>query len=135
MSIVTQIPAAPPSVALAHFESILQFETDCSDVHEAVLAGANDFVLLDVREAEDFAHGHIAGAVNVPPRQIAQTQLDQYPAETVFVTYSDTPHCNDALRAAIHLAGLGRPVKIMTGGITGWMDEGFPVEELRSEFD
>ena len=28
-------------------------------------------------------------------------------------------------RSAIRLAKLGRPVKIMAGGITGWLDEGF----------
>lgn len=27
--------------------------------------------------------------------------------------------------AALRLAELGRPVKLMIGGITGWMDEGF----------
>jgi hypothetical protein len=39
--------------------------------------------------------------------------------------YSAGPHCNGALRGAIRLARLGRPVKIMTGGVTGWLDEGF----------
>jgi len=32
-------------------------------------------------------------------------------------------------RAAIRLATLGRPVKKMIGGITGWIDEGFPFAE------
>jgi rhodanese-related sulfurtransferase len=41
------------------------------------------------------------------------------------VTYCTGPHCNGAARAAIWLAKLGRPVKIMAGGITGWLDEGF----------
>jgi rhodanese-related sulfurtransferase len=133
MSIVTEIPAAASAVALAHFESILQFETDCSDVHYALTAGASDFVLLDVRGPDEFAHGHIAGAINVPHGQIAQ--LDRYPDGTVFVTYSDVPHCKAAVRAALRIAQLGRPVKTMAGGITGWMEEGFPVEELRSEAD
>jgi rhodanese-related sulfurtransferase len=48
-----------------------------------------------------------------------------YPADTLFVTYCAGPHCNGAARAAIRLAKLGRPVKIMAGGITGWLDEGF----------
>lgn len=135
MSVVTEVPAAPPAAALAHFESILQFEADCSDVREALRAGASDFVLLDVRGPDEFAGGHIAGAVNIPRGQIMQAQLDRFPANTVFVTYSDLPHCNDAVRAAIDLARRGRPVKTMAGGITGWMEEGFPVEELRSEAD
>ncbi|WP_421992484.1 hypothetical protein [Roseococcus sp.] len=34
-------------------------------------------------------------------------------------------HCNGAARGALRLAQLSRPVKIMAGGITGWLDEGF----------
>lgn len=41
------------------------------------------------------------------------------------VTYCAGPHCNGAARGALRLAQLGRPVKIMAGGITGWVDEGF----------
>ncbi len=38
------------------------------------------------------------------------------------------PHCNGAARGALRLARLGLPVKIMAGGITGWLDEGFALE-------
>ena len=34
-------------------------------------------------------------------------------------------HCNGANKAALRLARLGLPVKMMIGGITGWLDEGF----------
>jgi hypothetical protein len=36
--------------------------------------------------------------------------------------------CNGAARGALQLARLGFPVKIMAGGITGWIDEGFTLE-------
>ena len=35
------------------------------------------------------------------------------------------PHCNGANKAALRLARLGLPVKMMIGGVTGWIDEGF----------
>jgi rhodanese-related sulfurtransferase len=41
------------------------------------------------------------------------------------VVYCAGPHCNGATKAAVRLARLGRPVKEMIGGITGWQDEGF----------
>jgi rhodanese-related sulfurtransferase len=50
--------------------------------------------------------------------------MSQWPEETLFVVYCAGPHCNGADRAALMLAKLGRPVKIMIGGITGWADEG-----------
>ena len=123
-SAVTQIKAAASTAALEHFSSDLTFETDCWDVHDA-LAGEPDFVLLDVRSPELFARGHVPGAVNIPHGKIIESRLNQYGAETVFVVYCAGPHCNGAHRGAIRLARLGRPVKLMIGGITGWLDEGF----------
>ena len=46
---VTGIPAAAPQEALAHFERLLAFETDCWDVQAALASDNLAFVLLDVR--------------------------------------------------------------------------------------
>jgi hypothetical protein len=35
------------------------------------------------------------------------------------------PHCNGANKAAVRMARLDLPVKMMIGGVTGWIDEGF----------
>lgn len=56
-----------------------------------------------------------------------ESKLASYPMDTIFVTYCAGPHCNGATRGAIRLAQLGRPVKVMRGGITGWLDERFPL--------
>jgi rhodanese-related sulfurtransferase len=47
---------------------------------------------------------------------------------TIFVVYCAGPHCNGAQRAANRFAKLGRPVKLMIGGITGWRHEGFELQ-------
>ncbi|MDB5755827.1 MAG: rhodanese [Massilia sp.] len=125
MSIVTAIPPAPSERALAHFEASFEFETDCSDVHHALAGGDPGFVLLDVRGSEKYAAGHIPGALDLAHGKIIGSKLAQHPQGTIFVTYCAGPHCNGAARAALRLAQLGRPVKIMAGGITGWLDEGF----------
>ena len=44
------------------------------------------------------------------------------------MTYCAGPHCNGATRGAIRLAKPGQPVKIVTGGVTGWLDEAFALE-------
>ncbi len=124
-SSVTQIAAADSDTARQHFESALQFETDCWDVHDAIAHDQQDFVLLDVRSHELFANGHVPGAISLPHRKIIESTLSQYPPGTVFVVYCAGPHCNGAHRGAIRLSRLGRPVKLMIGGITGWLDEGF----------
>ncbi|GGX83703.1 rhodanese-like domain-containing protein [Massilia dura] len=125
MSIVTEVSAAPADAALAHFEGSLRFETDCWDVHSVLGTPGQDFVLLDVRGTEKYEQGHVPGAVDLAHRKIIGSKLAEYPADTLFVTYCAGPHCNGAARAAIRLAKLGRPVKIMPGGVTGWLDEGF----------
>ena len=129
MSRVTEVAAAPSSAALAHFEASLAFETDGWDVHDAVSNGRQDFVLVDVRGAEKYRAGHVPGAIDLAHGKLVAAKLAAYPMDTVFVTYCAGPHCNGAARGAIRLAGLGRPVKIMTGGITGWLDEGFSLVE------
>jgi rhodanese-related sulfurtransferase len=64
-------------------------------------------------------------AVNLPNWKVKAPVLKQYPENTLFVVYYAGPHCNGADKAAVHLAKLGRPVKKMIGGVTGWIDEGF----------
>ncbi|RDK00945.1 rhodanese-like domain-containing protein [Paraburkholderia lacunae] len=125
---VTAIPAAGSAAALAHFQASLQFETDCSDVAAALAGGSPGFVLLDVRSPALFAQGHVPGALNLPHGKIVASKLAQYPQDTLFVTYCAGPHCNGAARGALRLAQLGRPVKLMIGGITGWLDEGLELE-------
>jgi rhodanese-related sulfurtransferase len=124
---VTDVAAADAADALAHFESSFRFETDCWDVHAALEHEPSGFVLLDVRSPQSYAAGHIAGAVSLPHGRINERNLAAYPPQTLFVVYCSGPHCNGADRAAIRLARLGRPVKKMIGGITGWKDEDFPL--------
>lgn len=121
---VTAIAPAPSDLAREHFAAGLAFETDCWDVHDALSRGA-DFVLLDVRSPALYARGHVPGAVNLPHGKIIGSRMQAWPQGTVFVTYCAGPHCNGAARGALRLAQLCRPVKIMAGGITGWLDEGF----------
>ena len=128
---VTETPAASSAQAVLHFAQKLSFETDCWDVHDALSRGAADFVLLDVRGPALYAQGHVPGAINLPHGKITGRKMAEWPAGTMFVTYCAGPHCNGADRAALKLAQLGRPVKLMIGGITGWLDEGFTLETVR----
>ncbi|WP_410210291.1 rhodanese-like domain-containing protein [Aquirhabdus sp.] len=130
-STVSLIPAAPSDAALAHFEAAFGFETDCWDVHHALTTDTQDFVLLDVRSHELYNQGHLPQAISLPHGKIIAAKMAQWPRETLFVVYCAGPHCNGAHRGALRLARLGYPVKMMIGGVTGWIDEGF--ELVRGE--
>ena len=124
-SMVSRPQAASAERAVAHFSALLQFETDCYDVQHAISNGRQDFVLLDVRGEAAYQAGHVPQALLLPHPRISAETLAHYPADTLFVVYCAGPHCNGADKAALKLAQLGRPVKKMLGGITGWLDEGF----------
>jgi rhodanese-related sulfurtransferase len=125
---VTLVPAASPDAAVQHFESELAFETDCWDTHEAMRSPDPGFVLLDVRSPAMFEQHHVPGAINLPHGKIIASRMNSYPRDTLFVTYCAGPHCNGAARGAAKLARLGFAVKIMAGGVTGWIDEAFELE-------
>ena len=122
---VTQIPPADPSAVAAHYARRLAFETDCSDVHAAMTAGDPDFVLLDVRGPQLYAEAHVAGALNLPHGKMTARRMAEWPVGTLFVVYCAGPHCNGTDKAALRLAELQCPVKVMIGGMTGWADEGY----------
>jgi len=125
-STVAQTPAAPSADALAHFARRLSLKTDCADVAAGMRDGTKDFVLLHVVGSPDaYDKQHIPGAQHLPHGQITAERMAEWPKDTLFVVYCAGPHCNGADRAALRLAGLGCPVKLMLGGITGWADEGF----------
>ena len=124
-SAVTQVPAALSAIALQHFETLLSFETDCWDVHEALKAAEHDFILIDVRSPALFTQGHVPGAINLPHGKMTASRMADFPQGKLFVVYCAGPHCNGANKAAVRLARLGLPVKMMIGGVTGWLDEGF----------
>lgn len=127
MSSVTDYPAAACDVAIAHFSARLAVETDCADVASAFRSDDVDFVLLHVvGSSEAYARRHVPGAIHLRHGAISAERMAEWPKDTLFVVYCAGPHCNGADQAALKLARLGRPVKIMIGGITGWADEGLP---------
>ncbi len=127
-SAVSRPSAADSARALEYFSSLLEYETDCWDVHHATSNERKDFVLLDVRSESMYEQGHVPGAVSFPHHLIKEQSMQKYPQDTLFVVYCAGPHCNGADKAAFKLAQLGRPVKKMIGGVTGWLDEGFSLD-------
>ncbi|WP_338557478.1 rhodanese-like domain-containing protein [Erwinia sp. E_sp_B01_3] len=127
-SLIRDIPPASPAESLQHFSRRLAFETDCSDVYQSQKTGHADYVLVDVRSSEAYSKVHVPGAITLPTRSITEERMSAYPRDTLFVVYCAGPHCNGVHRAAVRLAGLGFSVKEMIGGLTGWVDEGLPLQ-------
>jgi rhodanese-related sulfurtransferase len=127
MSAVTEIPAAGPEAAYAHFAARLDVETDSADVAADLKAGTMPYTVLDVRSRRAWHHGRIPGALSVPATGITAEVAAALP-DGLLVVYCWGPGCNGAHKAALELTRHGRRVKEMLGGFEYWVREGQPVE-------
>jgi hydroxyacylglutathione hydrolase len=83
-------------------------------------------VLLDVREPEEYAHGHVPGAVNLPQAELA-SRLDEVPQDRPVHVICQGGY--RSLRAAQFLAQRGyAKVASVTGGTGAWQMSGKPLE-------
>jgi rhodanese-related sulfurtransferase len=83
-------------------------------------------LVLDVRSPEEYAAGHVPGAVNIPYDQVA-SRLAEVPKDKDVVLY-----CRSGRRSALAgevLAGKGYTrLQLMQGDMPGWAAKGAPVE-------
>lgn len=106
----------------------LTYETDASDVHAALKAGEELFV-IDVRSDEAWAQGRVSGAVHMHYSEIAVRAPAEIPADADVVVYCWSPGCNADAKGALEFAKLGYRVREMIGGFEYWVREGYPVED------
>ena len=94
-------------------------------------AGQTDFLILDVRTPEEFAEGHLSGAVNMnvlaPDFTSRLATLDR---GKTYLVYCRTG--NRSTKAVQAMQRLGfRSVNHMVEGILGWQKQGFPVSRTQ----
>jgi len=83
---------------------------------------SNDPVIVSARSAEDYAKGHVPGAINIPWKQIAEPEsLAMLPADEPIVTYCYTGHTGQV--TAVVLGMLGYDVTNLKYGMMGWTED------------
>jgi len=100
-------------------------EIDPAAVHELV---GNGVAIVDVREAEEWAQGHLPGARHVPRSYLESRIEGIVPDRTQRVIL----YCASGIRSALAAYTLGHDlgyehVESMRGGITLWKDRGYEV--------
>ncbi len=105
--------------------------------HELLDRLGSGIPLVDVREPDEFAEGHIPGAINIP-RGLLEFEVDGHPAVAMrsdpALSHRHRPlvlYClsggRSALAAeALHRLGFASPLSL-AGGILHWQDAGLPV--------
>lgn len=88
--------------------------------------------VLDVRPPEEYAAGHVPGAVNIPLQELEQhlEELDNPENENwEIVAYCRGPHCVLAFDAVARLREKGMKARRLEDGYPEWKTAGLPIEE------
>jgi len=97
------------------------------ELHRLVQIPGQVFV-VDVNSPQSWAKAHVPGAKNLDPVNYQDSAL---PADKdqVLVFYCSNPMCRKAPNAARRAKKIGyRNVRVMSAGISGWLDAKLPVE-------
>ena len=98
------------------------------ELRHRLSAHANDFVILDVREREAYAAGHVPGAVHLPRGQLELRVNDALPDPSVEVlAVCEFGKISTLAAATLRELGFERATAL-DGGMAGWRECGYPVE-------
>jgi rhodanese-related sulfurtransferase len=114
-----------PDRARAFFEDKLAFTTGPVELDHMLKSNEN-ITVVDVRDADDFAKGHIPGALSLPRER--WDSLEGMSRDKTFVFYCYTQACHLAARACVKFAGRGYPVMELEGGFAAWQAAELDIE-------
>ncbi|CAQ85466.1 MULTISPECIES: ArsR/SmtB family transcription factor [Photorhabdus] len=89
-----------------------------------------EVTLLDVRPSEEFASGHLPGAINIPAEEL-EGRLSELPKEQEIVAYCRGPYCVLSLNAMKILRSKGFLARRLEEGFPAWKAAGFEVQNDR----
>lgn len=84
-------------------------------------------VLLDVRPADEYALGHLPGAINIPTEELAR-RLGELPPGRDIVAYCRGPYCVLSTEAVAALQARGFHARRLGAGFPEWKAAGLQVE-------
>jgi len=90
--------------------------------------------VLDVRPPEEYAAGHVPGAVNIPLQELEQRldELDNQNGDNrEIIAYCRGPHCVLAFDAVARLREKGMKARRLEDGYPEWQVAGLPVEKAQ----
>ena len=83
--------------------------------------------VLDVRPEDEFALGHLPGALNIPLAEL-ERRLTELPPDREVIAYCRGPYCVLSFEAVSALRARGYLVRRLEDGYPEWKAAGLPVE-------
>jgi len=83
--------------------------------------------VLDVRPREEYAAGHLPGAINIPVQQL-EKRMRELPKRREVVAYCRGPYCLMSYDAVALLRRKGRKARRLEAGLPEWRQGGLPIE-------
>jgi rhodanese-related sulfurtransferase len=114
-----------PGRARAWFEDKLAFTTGPVELDQMLKSNEN-ILVVDVREPEEFAKGHVPGALSLP--QDRWDTLGGMSRDRTYIFYGHTQTSHLAAQACARFATRGYPVMEMEGGFAAWKAAELEVE-------
>ena len=88
---------------------------------------SGDAVVLDVRPEQEYAGGHLPGAIHIPLEELAD-RIAELPQDREIVAYCRGQYCVLAHDAVRLLNAAGRQARRAADGVLEWRLAGLPVE-------
>ncbi len=85
-----------------------------------------NIVIVDVRDSDSYAKGHIPGAINLP--RDAWTKATGLSKDNLNIVYCYSHVCHLATEAALEFSTQGYPVMELDGGFPSWKNDVLPVQ-------
>jgi len=92
----------------------------------AIRLAKGSVIVLDVRPADEYAAGHIPGALNTTVAELDQL-VPKFAADAEIVAYCRGPYCVYAHQAVAALRRHGLDARRLEGGLPEWREDGRPV--------
>ena len=96
-----------------------EYKSITMDEAKEIFAEAGDYIILDVRRADEFAEGHIPGAINIANEDIGAEQPALLPDKNQMI-YVYCRSGNRSKQASAKLAAIGYTNIFEFGGILDW---------------
>ncbi|GAU78271.1 rhodanese-like domain-containing protein [Fusibacter sp. 3D3] len=139
-SAVTEISAPIQAALTAYYEGMAalsetpykNYKVSEDDLKAMVDADDESIYILSIRKADDFALGHIKGAMNIPFGKTMISEFTNLPKDKTIVVYCYTGQTAGQATAALRLMGyqavsLNGGMGMASNAPMGWANKGFPV--------